>query len=249
MDSPKTPKTEHLDRRAIQSKIQQGGLRVALFLWSSMSIVGTFNGLTIISLPCDTSPGVTAPSSIEWDPQEKVSESDGSFAYQSQVFDWQQSMWAGQVSFPPMARYAADMWSAFILECRGQANAFMMGDPKAVLPKGPALGTPVVSGAGQTGYSLVTRGWAPGVVSILLPGDFIQVGNRLYKILVPANTDANGNSTLTVWPNLRDLPADAVTVQTRACKGLFRLAKNTGNKWSTNAGNYGLSGFAIREAI
>jgi hypothetical protein len=214
-----------------------------------MSILTTFNGLNIIGLPCDTMPGVTAPSSIEWDPQEKVSATEGSFAYLSQVFDWQQSMWSGQVSFPPIHRYSADAWSAFILQCRGQANAFMLGDPKAAIPKGPARGTPVVNGAGQTGYSLVTRGWSPSVISQLLPGDLIQVGNRLYKVLNSVNSDASGSATLAVWPNLRDLPADGVTVQTRNCKGLFRLAKNTGNKFSTNAGNYGVSGFAIREAL
>jgi hypothetical protein len=214
-----------------------------------MSILTTFNGTNIISLPCDTVPGVTCPSSIEFDPQEKVSETEGAFSYLSQVFDWQQSMWMGQVSFPPMNRYSFDAWTAFILECRGQSNAFMLGDPKAVLPKGCAVGTPLVNGASQTGYNLLTRGWAHSVTSILLPGDFIQVGYRLYKVLDPVNSDSSGNASIHLWPNLRDLPADGVTVQTRNCKGLFRLAKNTGNKWSINPGSYGLTGFAIREAL
>ena len=147
-----------------------------------------------------------------------------------------------------MNRYNADAWQSFILEARGGVNAFMLGDPKAVLPKGVASGTPVVAGAGQTGYSLVTRGWSPNITSILRIGDYIQVGYRLYKVLNAANSDGSGNATLSIWPNLRDQPADGTTIITRGCKGLFRLSKTTGNKFSINVGNYGLTGFEIREA-
>ncbi len=69
-----------------------------------MSIIATFNGLNIISLPCDTVPGVTQPSSIEWDEQEVVSSSTSPFTGQTQTYDWQASWWEGQVSFPPMSR-------------------------------------------------------------------------------------------------------------------------------------------------
>jgi hypothetical protein len=214
-----------------------------------LGIIATFNGLNIVSLPCDTVPNVTAPSSIEWDPQEMVSAGPASFTGQRQTYDWMSSWWQAQVSFPPMTRYAADTWSAFILGCRGQKNAFCLGDPKATLPKGRASGVPLVSGSNQTGYSLVTRGWTPGVVSILLPGDFIQIGYRLYKLTDAVTSDGTGAATLPIWPPLRDQPADATVIKTRGCKGLFSLNANSGNKWSTNAGNYGLAGFAIREAF
>jgi hypothetical protein len=213
-----------------------------------MAIIATFNSINIIALPCDVLPGVTNPSSIEWNPQEKVGETNASFGFQSQVWDWMQSMWVAQVSFPPMNRYAFDAWSSFLMEARGGYNAFMLGDPKAALPKGSALGTPLVSGAGQTGYSLVTRGWVPSTTSILLTGDLIQIGYRLYKVLDAVNSDGSGNATLSVWPNLRDQPADGTTIITRNCKGLFRLSAPSGNKFSTNVGNYGLSGFSVREA-
>jgi hypothetical protein len=213
-----------------------------------MSIIATFNGLNIISLPCDTIPKVTAPSVIEWDPQEKVGESNAAFGYTAQIFDFMQSMWNGTVSFPPMDRHSGDAWSSFILEARGGVNAFLLGDPKAALPKGNPQGVPVVSGAGQTGYSLLTRGWKPSTLRLLKIGDLIQIGYRVYKVLDQVNSDSSGNATLSVWPNLRDQPADGVTIITNHCKGLFRLAKTTGNKFSTNVGNYGFTGFPIREA-
>jgi hypothetical protein len=214
-----------------------------------MAILGTFNGLNIVSLPCDTIPGVTAPSSIEWDPQEMVSVGPASLTGQRQTYDWQSSWWEAHVSFPPMTRLAADAWSAFILQCRGQSNAFCLGDPKASQPKGSPSGAPVVAGAAQTGYYLVTRGWTPSKYRLLLPGDFIQIGYRFYKVLDQVNSDVSGDATIAIWPPLRDLPADGVAIQCQNCKGLFTLNANSGNKWSTNAGNYGLAGFAIREAF
>ncbi len=213
-----------------------------------MSIIGTFNGLNIIALPCDTVPGVTAPSSIEWDPQEKVGETDAAFGYQTQMFDWLQSMWQGQVSFPPMNRLSSDAWSSFIMYNRGGLNAFLFGDPKAALPKGNPQGAPAVNGAGQTGYFLSTHGWLPSKFRLLLPGDNIQIGYRLYRVLDQVNSDASGNASFSVWPNLRDQPASGAPIIVNHCKGLFRLAKSTGNKFSTNVGNYGFTGFAIREA-
>jgi len=211
-------------------------------------ILETFNGLNIIALPCDQWPNVTHPSSIEIDPQEKVGESDAAFGYQAQVFDFMQSMWQGTVSFPPMNRHCADMWQSFILEARGGVNAFMLGDPKAALPKGQPAGAPVVNGAGQTGYSLLTRGWTPNRYNLLSIGDYLQIGYRLYKVLTPVVSDSSGHATISIWPNLRDQPADGTALVVNHCKGLFRLASPTGNKFSTNVANYGFTGFKIREA-
>jgi hypothetical protein len=148
-----------------------------------------------------------------------------------------------------MTRASADAWSAFILECRGQSNFFSIGDYKAATPKGVATGAPKVNGANQTGYYVNTKGWTPSVTNILLQGDYIQIGYRFYKVLDPANSDATGLTQLHIWPNLRDLPADSTVIATSNTKGLFRLKANSGNKWSMNPGNYGVSGFEIREAI
>lgn len=214
-----------------------------------MSMLGTFNGYNIVALPCDTVPGVQHPSSIEWDMQEVVSANRSPFTGQTQTYDWQNSWWEGQVSFPPMRRLSFDAWTAFLAQCRGQTNAFSLGDPKAAMPKGSPAGAPVVSGAAQTGYSLVTRGWVAQRSRLLMAGDFIEIGRRLYKILDQVNSDASGNATLAVWPNLRDQPADGAAIKCSNCKGLFTLKNSSGNKFSTNAANYGLAGFAIKEAI
>ncbi|UWZ84659.1 hypothetical protein [Occallatibacter riparius] len=218
-----------------------------------MLITGTtFNGANVIALPCDVVPRVTAPSSIEWDDHEAVSASVSPFDASTQTYDWMQSWWEGQVSFPPMDRWSHDAWKAFLRACRGPLNVFMLGDPKAKRPKGAAAfkaGTPVVNGSGQTGYTLSTRGWTASIKSMLQFHDYIQIGNRLYSVMDVVDVASDGTATLPIWPPLRDLPADGAAIITHNCRGMFRLVNNSGNKDSVNVGNYGLSGFAIREAI
>lgn len=214
-----------------------------------MPIIGTFNGWNIVALPCDTIARVTHPSSVEFDEQEVVATNASPFTGQEQVYDWMQSWWEATVSFPPMDRWSYDAWSAFISAVRGPLNVFLIGDPKAAKPKGSAPGAPVVNGNGQTGYSLLTRGWTPNAKNILLFGDFIQIGYRLYKVTDTVNADGSGGATLPVWPPLRDLPADGTAITTRGCKGLFRLKNGSGNKHSVNVGAYGLTAQQIREAI
>jgi hypothetical protein len=215
-----------------------------------MGIIGTFNGWNILALPCDVLPRVTSPSSIEWDPQEAVAENECEFTMQSQVYDWMQSRLDGQVSFPPMDRWSHDAWAAFIRACRGPLNTFLLGDPRAKLPKGFTVETdvPLVNGGSQSGYSLATRGWTAGMKSILLPNDYISIGYRMYSVTDVVDADSSGHATLPVWPPLRETPADGAAIVTRGCKGLFRL-KSADNKDSVNPGAYGFSGFAIKEAL
>jgi hypothetical protein len=218
-----------------------------------MLITGnTFNGANIIALPSDVSPKVRGPRSIEWDRREFVASNESPFTGQTQQYDWMQSLWVGQVSFPPMDRFSRDCWVSFLSLCRGSLNVFQLGDPKGKKPKGVASlkpGAPVVNGANQTGYSLATRGWTASISGMLQPGDYVQVGYRLYVVNDVVSTDGSGHATLPVWPPVRDLPADGAQVITYNCRGLFRLAKSSGNKDSVNVGSYGLNAIDIVEAL
>lgn len=214
-----------------------------------MLVVGALNGESIYAMPSDEVSGVRAPSTIEWEYGDKVAETASDFNYQSQVIDWMQSMWLGVVSLPPLDRYSNDFWTAWMLSMRHGVGLFMLGDPKGKRPKGPALGMPLVSGAGQTGYSVATSGWKASVTGILLPGDYLQIGYRLYKVRDSVSSDSSGNATIPIWPNLRDQPADQVKVVTRACKGVFRLRAADPVKSSVNVGSYGVTAFNVREAV
>ena len=87
------------------------------------------------------------------------------------------------------------------------------GDPGAIgpIPSG-ATGSAVVADSGataQTGFRLATRGWPANQPSLLLPGDWLQVGYRLYRTLDAVSSDGNGKATLDIWPPLREPVPDA----------------------------------------
>jgi hypothetical protein len=204
----------------------------------------TFNGWEIVSLP--TSPA--APSSVEFTAMDTVAVSTNPFTAQQQVQDWQASWLEGSVTYPPLTHVQAQSWIAFLMSLRGQAKIFQMGDPLARAARGSAAGTPVVNGSGQAGYNLATKGWTPGASGVLLAGDLIQIGYRLYRNLTTANADGSGLSTLSVWPQLRESPVDGDSIITASTKGLWRLKSNA-RKWSvTEMRVYGLQ-FEMREAL
>jgi len=149
------------------------------------------------------------------------------------------------------ANGGGDDWSAFLMQCRGMVNAFLIGDPTKKTPKGSMLITgaaPLINGANQVGYNLMTKGWQANAQGVLKRGDWIQIIYRLHKVLDDVNADASGNATIAIWPQIRESPADGSTLTTHNTVGLFRLASNS-NNWSINlASIYGME-FKIREAI
>jgi hypothetical protein len=85
-----------------------------------------------------------------------------------------------------------------------------------------------------------------------LPGDYIQIGSstttQLYKVLTQVDTDASGNATLDLWPNLRSSPANNAAVTVVDTKGRFRLKDNV-TQWNINEiSSYGIT-FDCVEAI
>lgn len=135
--------------------------------------------------------------------------------------------WYGQFTLPPLSNSQAAEWEGFLSELQGTLNVFQIGDPRRQAPLGPALGIPVTQ-SGNTAMSnqLLTTGWTPSVARILLRGDMLQVGYRLYRVTETVSSDGSGNLTLPIWPSLREDPGGAAPVILSAPKGLFRLAGN-----------------------
>jgi hypothetical protein len=206
--------------------------------------MATFNGWTIVTVPTDP----PAPASIDFTLQDLVASVDNPFTGQQQFQDWQASFIEWSVSMPALTRAQAPAWIAFLMSTRGTLNVFQMGDPLAMTPQGSASGTPVVNGGSQTGYSLATNGWTAGASGVLLPGDWLQIGYRLYRNLAIANADGSGHSTLSIWPQIRESPNDGDTIITSNTKGLFRLKANPRKFSMLGNRTYSLQ-FEIREAL
>jgi hypothetical protein len=200
--------------------------------------MSTFNGWPVVTMP--SSP---APATMEFTGQDVVAVVPSVFTGQVQVQNWRASWLEAVIQMPPMRDATARGWIAWLLSTQGMAACFMMGDPLGQKPIGSGAGAITVSGAGQTGYSLqVLGGSGP---SCLLPGDYLQVGFRLYRNLGTYN---GGSATLTIWPQIRESPPDTTPVVVTNTQGMFRLKANE-RKWSLTGTRLTGLQFEVREAI
>jgi len=207
-----------------------------------MAVIGTFNSWNIIGIP--TKPGFR---SVDFTISDSVGEARSPFTGQSQFQQWPGAdFWQVHVSLPPMNRASAATWIAFLMELRGKANCFYLGDPYAKTPQGAPKGLVVVDGVTGGGNligatTIRTKGWAPAVHRLLLPGDYLSIGPRLHMALSQVDSDALGLATITIWPSLRDTTTDGEAISFNYPKGLFRLSSNV-RKWSVSeARTFGIS--------
>ena len=135
--------------------------------------------------------------------------------------------WEAMVGLPAMNRDQAETWIAFLMAMKGGVGTFLMGDPLGQAPRGAGGGTPVVSGAAQTGDELVITGAPLSTTAWLKAGDYIQLGSgattTIHKTLTDTDTNGAGAATLDIWPAMRTAPTDAATVVISGTVGLFRI--------------------------
>lgn len=174
------------------------------------------------------------------------------FTGQQQVYKHAGQWWEAEVTMPPMKRADAEQVAAFLLSMNGRLGTFLLGDPANASPRGVGTGTPLVNGGSQSGQDLITDGWTPDTTGILKAGDWIQIGDglstNLHKVLADADSDAGGNATLTIWPDIRSGVSDDAVITVSSPKGLWRLASNETEFSIDEASIYGIT-FPCIEAI
>jgi hypothetical protein len=177
------------------------------------------------------------------------------FTFAQQVQKFQGARWEADVSLPPMKRDDAEIWIAFFMKLYGVYGSFLLGDPNAATPQGSAAttaGTPVVNGGSQTGNELAIDGLPASATGYLKAGDYIQLGSgstaKLHKVLDDVDTNASGEATLTIWPDLRSSPADGASVVVSNAKGVFRLTTSATDWQINNAGFYSMA-FGAAEVL
>ena len=143
--------------------------------------------------------------------------------------------WEIDISLPPMLRDDAQDWIAFLLALNGQEGTFLAGDSTMESPRGPMGGSPVVSGAGQTGITLNVSGCTNNQTPWAKAGDPIQLGTglttRFHRVLSDANSNGSGQVSIDLWPRVRIAPSNGATILTRNTLGLWRLATSQ-NSWT-----------------
>lgn len=208
-----------------------------------MSQIGLINGRPFLAMPL--TPG---NRQADWSMVNIVGNVPNPFTGKVQVQSWSAGYWECIVTMPPMTRIQAGAWIAFLAQCGGQNAVFLFGDGLGKAPQGSAAGIPVTTGSFQQPYNLTTRGWTPNQFAVLSPGDWIQIGNRMYQCLDQTSTDGAGNASFAIWPQIREQPPSGTAIVTQGAQGLFQM-KNNVQKYSVSyLRTYGLS-FEIREAI
>jgi hypothetical protein len=146
------------------------------------------------------------------------------FTFATQVQSHPGEAWMLEAAVAPCRKEQAEPWVAFIAALRGPVGTFLIGDPHRTAPRGVATGAPKVSGTNAArSTSLNTKGWSNSITNILRAGDYIQIGQRLYKVLQDVNSSGTGTCTLDIFPALRETVTDNTTIITSSPKGLFRL--------------------------
>jgi len=181
------------------------------------------------------SPAGFGVAAVEWGPRDIVARAKNPFTLHDlvQVYDGQ--MWQGVLTLYALdaatgRALAAWLTSLSVFGAAGPLGTFRLGDPAHVTPAGAAKstpGTPVVSGAGQTGFALAVEGLPVSTAGYLLAGDYIQLGtgaaSRLHMVLEDAGSDGLGEATLSIWPSLRASPVDQDPVVVSGAEGVFAI--------------------------
>lgn len=175
---------------------------------------------------------------MEFSVTDAVSIVTSPFTGQTQAQQWPGAdAWSGTMTFPELTQDQADEYISFLMQCRGMAIPFLLGDPTKRKPRGLVSGVPTVDGSvtmSAGGQVLSTAGWTPNKFRLLLPGDYMQVGYRLHRCIDVVNSDASGKAAINIWPSLREVPIGSEAIILNNAQGLFRLASNK-RTWSADA--------------
>jgi hypothetical protein len=208
----------------------------------------TVNGQPVNCVALPTSPGLRT---VEFSFADSVALTVNDFTGITQAQQWLGAdQLSGTMTLPPLTQCQADEWIAALMELRGMANAMLLGDPLKTSPRGNPLGAPafpatITDIAGN--QTVETTGWTPGKFGLLLPGDYIQIGYRLHRVVgAPVNSDSSGNATIAIWPSLREPPIASQALITSNCVGLFRRASNKAG-WSADYTRLSRASFQVQE--
>lgn len=205
---------------------------------STSTITVGGQSITLVSTP--SKPGLR---SVEFDYADAVGTVPSKFTGQVQAQKWLGAdMLSGTMTLPPLTQVEADDWIAFLMQLRGMANAFQIGDPLQPNARGSGAGAPVVDNTVPGGNAagsefLGTQGWTANATGVLLRGDWIQVGYRRYRVMDDVNADGSGKAIFEIWPVLREVPDnDGTTAGWLNATGTCNctVSKSIGN------GNYGI---------
>ncbi|WP_305047200.1 hypothetical protein [Geoalkalibacter sp.] len=153
----------------------------------------------------------------------------------TQTLELPGARWFARLTLPELTAAEWRTLAALLVGLRGQAGRVRLWDHGHPAPAGTALGVPVVSGAGQTGVALATSGWQASQSGVLLPGDYVQVGDELKMVMTQVDSNGAGAATIQIEPPLRQSPAGGSLLVLTRPSCLMMLADDEQTRWLTQA--------------
>jgi hypothetical protein len=194
-----------------------------------------------------TFPSIT-PNANAWgivsNTQESRSELDGTV----QTLGLPGDIWTDVLTFTNVYNPDARILRAFLASLRGTAGRFWLSPP-GYLRVGSATGLPLVSGASQTGSSLITDGWTASQAGTLLAGDYFQFDAELKMMTADANSNGSGQATLNFVPPIRVSPADNAPIIVTSPSCVMKLKDNQQSRWPLQPGKIYALSIAVEEAL
>lgn len=106
----------------------------------------------------------------------------------------------------------------------------------------------LIKGASQTGARLLIDALPTSTDGLLLEGDQVQIGEELFIVAAPLNSNGSGEGYLTLHRPVRSSPADNAPVIIHEPMGLFMLAENE-NGWENVPGRFTNASVSLIEAV
>lgn len=167
-------------------------------------------------------------------------------------------LWQLSVTMQPMRpEDGGEDWATFLSELAGEAGRFYAGDLFRTAPLGSAKsapGTPLVNGASQTGRVVTIDGAPASATGYLLRGDYAawdlpSGGRSMHKVTADANSNGSGEVSLSLFPPLRESPADNAPVLISPASCVMKLVDDDQAPWRVrNDGLYEVA-FGAVEAV
>lgn len=154
-------------------------------------------------------------------------------AQQIQKLPW--DAWGFTGGLLPYDPAKAGLLKSFLMQLAGKVNTFKLPVPGSKYPISNYTGVEgLVNGAGQTGRSIITDGWAINK-PIVAEGDHFNIGDELFVATSAVASNGTGQATLTFEPPMKAIPANNAPMKVKEPFLLLRATRDDIARWKITA--------------
>jgi hypothetical protein len=171
----------------------------------------------------------------------------------AQTLEMPGSVWELSVRWDTLHPDDARVLGAFLSQLRGAAGRFTYSPATWQPRRATGGGTPLINGAGQSGTTLVTDGWANSV-TVVRNGDWLSYVDtsgrrRLHMATQDVSSNGSGQASLIITPPIRRAGADHAAIDVVTPSGVFRLPDDQAPEMGIRPPSFGAVALTMMEAL